>query len=190
MKKLITLFCFITSMQIVFAQTDSIDIQLQTILAEKNEELRMGKLFSYFELIQHTDPILTQTITKKLLTLSEINKDKLSETYAISMLSTVNMVLGNNTKGLEFALKALKMAEPLGNNTLLAIVYNRLGVAYGPVDTDRAKETLKQGLTFRNKTIPSTIFPIIAHNLGHRFTLENQLDSALEYLQLAEKLNL
>lgn len=38
MKKIIILFCFVASIQTAFAQADSIDIKLQTILAEKNEQ--------------------------------------------------------------------------------------------------------------------------------------------------------
>jgi hypothetical protein len=190
MKKTITFFCLIAAMQTAFTQADSIDIKLQTILAEKNEEVRMDKLFNYFDLIPNYDPLLTQTITKKLLTLSEVNKDKPLEAYAISQLSIITFVLGDKAKTLEFALKALKMAEPLNNNTLMAIVYNRLAIAYRPVDRNKEIETFKQGLALRNKAAPSTVFPTIAFNLGSSYTALNKLDSALEYLQLAEKLNL
>jgi len=177
-------------MQMAFAQADSVDIKLQTILAEKNEDVRMDKLFNYFDLLPHIDPVLTQTITKKLLTLSETNKDKLAETFAISQLSVINNYLGNKSGSLEFALKALKMAESLNNNTLIAIVYNRLASAFRAVDQAREIETFKQGLALRDKGMPSTVFPMIAFNLGSTYIASNKLDSALEYLQLAEKLNL
>ena len=55
----------------------------------------MDSLYNYFYLIANIDPALTQTITKKLLTLSESNNDKLAETYAISQLSIINYVLIN-----------------------------------------------------------------------------------------------
>ena len=185
------LFCFIAGMQTAFAQTDSIDTKLQTILAEKNEETRMDRLYNYFYLIANIDPALTQTITKKLLTLSEKNQDKLAETYAISQLSIINYILGNKAKTLEFALKALKMAEPLNNATLMAIVNNRLALAYGVVDNkDKEIEMFKQGLALQPKAKQSTIFTTLAFNLGDRFISQNKLDSALAYLQLAERLNL
>ena len=191
MKKLIMLFCFIAGMQTAFAQTDSIDTKLQTILAEKNEETRMDRLYNYFYLIANIDPALTQTITKKLLTLSEKNQDKLAETYAISQLSIINYILGNKAKTLEFALKALKMAEPLNNATLMAIVNNRLALANGVVDNkDKEIEMFKQGLALQPKAKQSTIFTTLAFNLGDRFISQNKLDSALAYLQLAERLNL
>ena len=95
MKKIIILFCFVTSVQCAFTQSDSIDIKVQTILSEKNEEVKMDSLYNYFYLIANIDPALTQTITKKLLTLSESNNDKLAETYAISQLSIINYVLIN-----------------------------------------------------------------------------------------------
>ncbi len=190
MKIIIILLCFVASMQTAFAQADSIDTKLQTILAEKNEETRMDSLYNYFYLIANIDPALTQTITKKLLTLSEKNEDKLAETYAISQLSIINYILGNKAKTLEFALKALKMAEPLNNATLMAIVYNRLALAYGAVDKDKEIEIFKQGLALQPKAKQSTIFTTLAFNLGDRFISQNKLDSALAYLQLAERLNL
>ena len=190
MKKIIVLFCFVASMQAAFAQADSIDTKLQTTLAEKNEETRMDSLYNYFYLIANIDPALTQTITKKLLTLSEKNEDKLAETYAISQLSIINYILGNKAKTLEFALKALKMAEPLNNATLMAIVNNRLALAYGAVDKDKEIEIFRQGLALQPKAKQSTIFTTLAFNLGDRFISQNKLDSALAYLQLAERLNL
>lgn len=174
----------------VFAQTDSADIKLQNILAEKNEEARMDSLYNYFYLIANIDPALTQTITKKLLILSEKNEDRLAETYAISQLSIINFILGNKAKTLEFALKALKMAEPLDNATLKGIVYNRLALAYGAVDKDKEIEMFKQGLALYPKATQSTIFVTLAFNLGDRYISQNKLDSALTYLQLAERLNL
>ena len=190
MKKIITLFCFITGMQTAFAQADSIDTKLQTILAEKNEETRMDSLYNYFYLIANIDPALTQTITKKILTLAEKNLDKLAETYAISQLSVINYILGNKAKTLEFALKALKMAEPLNNATLMAIVYNRLALAYGAVDKEKEIEVFKQGLALHPKAKQSTIFTTLAFNIGDRYISQNKLDSALAYLQMGERLSL
>jgi len=190
MKKIITLICFVAITHFASAQPDSIDIKLQTILAEKNEDIRMDKLFNYFDILPNIDPLLSQSVTKELLALSETNKDKLAEAFAISQLSAINNYLGNKSRSLEFALKALKMAEPLNNNTLLAIIYNLLANAYGTLDRTRAIETYKQGLALRSKTTPSTVFPIIAFNLGNAYTTLNKLDSALEYLQLSEKLDL
>ncbi len=190
MKKIILLFCFIASVQIAFAQADSIDIKLQTILTEKNEEAKMDSLYNYFYLISNTDPARTQSITKKLLTHSEINNDRLAETYAISQLSLINYVLGNKAKSLEFALKALKMAEPLNNATLMAIVYNRLALAYGAVDKEKEIEVFKQGLALHPKAKQSTIFATLAFNIGDRYITQNKLDSAMVYLQLGERLNL
>ena len=51
-KKIITLFCFIASMQSGFAQTNSVDIKLQTILTEKNDDIRIENIYDYFLSIQ------------------------------------------------------------------------------------------------------------------------------------------
>ena len=67
MRKIVTLFCFIAGMQTAFAQTDSIDIKLQTILSEKNDDARIGKLYDYVLLIQGFDPNLNLIIAQKLL---------------------------------------------------------------------------------------------------------------------------
>ena len=87
MKKIIALFCFIAGMQTAFAQSDSVDIKLQTILSEKNDNYRIGRLYDYVLLIQESDPYLNLLFSQKLLLLSQKQKDKLTEAFAYSALS-------------------------------------------------------------------------------------------------------
>lgn len=176
-------------MQTVFAQADSIDTKLQTILVEKNDDTRMDNLYIYLNSVSERDPILTQTISQRILTLSEKNKYKLAEAFAISQLGYLNFTIGNVTKGLEYALKALKMAEPLNNYTLIAIVKNRLALNYSGIDEQKHIETLQQAIRLADNAKQAKVFIAIAYNLGKAFTSANKLDSALEYLQLSDKLS-
>ncbi len=190
MIKTITLFCLILISQFAFAQADSIDIKLQTILAEKNAETRMDLLNIYLGDLADYDPLLTQNVVQKFLTIAKKNKDTLSETYAISQLSFLFYLNGDNTKSLEYSLKALKMAEPLNNATLLAVVKNHLAVSYTYLDSDKEIEMLRQALLLRDKAPESQVFYLIALNIGEYFSaVVGNLDSALVYNQLAERIH-
>lgn len=190
MIKTITLFCLILISQFTFAQADSVDIKLQTILAEKNAETRMDLLNIYLGDLADYDPLLTQNVVQKFLTIAKKNKDTLSETYAISQLSFLFYLNGDNTKSLEYSLKALKMAEPLNNATLLAVVKNHLAVSYTYLDSDKEIEMLRQALLLRDKAPESQVFYLIALNIGEYFSaVVGNLDSALVYNQLAERIH-
>ena len=110
MKKTITLFCFVVSMQTLFAQTDSIDIKLQTILSEKNDDIRIGKLYDYVLLVQELDPNLNLLFAQKLLLLAQKQKDKIAEAFAYSQIGYQGYTTGNNNKSLEYSLKSLLIA--------------------------------------------------------------------------------
>ena len=130
MKKIIVLFCLIASIQCVFAQTDSIDIKLQTILSEKNDDTRIGKLYDYVLLIQELDPNLNLLVAQKLLLLAQAQKDKLAEAFAYSQIGYQAYTTRNSNKSLEYSLKSLRIAEGLNNASVLAIINNRLGHNY------------------------------------------------------------
>ena len=74
MKKIITLCCFIASMQTAFAQ--DIDSLLQKIATEKDETGRVELILQIFAATQETNPALDMQNAQKLLQHSQKNKDR------------------------------------------------------------------------------------------------------------------
>ncbi|HQW93020.1 MAG TPA: hypothetical protein PKY28_07960 [Ferruginibacter sp.] len=188
MKKTITLFCFVVSMQTLFAQTDSIDIKLQTILSEKNDDIRIGKLYDYVLLIQELDPNLNLLFAQKLLLLAQKQKDKIAEAFAYSQIGYQGYTTGNNNKSLEYSLKSLRIAEGINNSSVLAIVNNRLGHSYN-LDLNKQLKIYQTAFKESLKTNNFTIQFITCTNTGSTFIKMNVLDSALIYLQRAEQIS-
>ena len=188
MKKIIALFCFIAGMQTAFAQSDSVDIKLQTILSEKNDNYRIGRLYDYVLLIQESDPYLNLLFSQKLLLLSQKQKDKLTEAFAYSQIGYQAYTTGNSNKSLEYSLKSLRLAEGLNNALLLAIVNNRLGHNY-TIDLNKQLEIYHTAFNESLKTNNFTIQYITCTNTGSTFIKMNVLDSALIYLQRAEQIS-
>ena len=188
MKKIITFFCFIAGMQTAFAQSDSVDIKLQTILSEKNDNYRIGRLYDYVLLIQESDPYLNLLFSQKLLLLSQKQKDKLTEAFAYSQIGYQAYTTGNSNKSLEYSLKSLRLAEGLNNALLLAIVNNRLGHNY-TIDLNKQLEIYHTAFNESLKTNNFTIQYITCTNTGSTFIKMNVLDSALIYLQRAEQIS-
>ena len=188
MKKIITFFCFIVSMETVFAQNDSIDIKLQTILSEKNDDTRIGKLYDYVLLIQELDPNLNLLFAQKLLFLAQKQKDNLSEAFAYSQIGYQAYTTGNSNKSLEYSLKSLRIAEDVNNAALLAIVNNRLGHNYN-IDLNKQLDIYHTAFSESLKTNNFTIQYITCTNTGSTFIKMNVLDSALIFLQRAEQIS-
>jgi hypothetical protein len=72
MKKILTLLCFIASMQTAFAQ--DIDSLLAKIAVEKNDNIRVEMLFNFFSKPAETDPVLALKNVQKLLIYSQEKK--------------------------------------------------------------------------------------------------------------------
>jgi tetratricopeptide (TPR) repeat protein len=188
MKKLIPLFCFVASIQCAFAQADSIDIKVKTFLSEKNDDARISKLYDYVLLIQELDPQLNLLFAQKLLLQSQKQKDKLAEAFAYSQIGYQGYTTGNSSKGLEYSLKSLRIAEGLNNAALLAIINNRLGHAY-KTDLKKQLEIYQKAFNESLKTNNYTIQHINCTNIGSAFIKMNVFDSALIYLQKAEQIS-
>ena len=188
MKKIISLICFIASIQTVFAQNDSVDIKLQTILSEKNDDARIGKLYDYVLLIQELDPNLNLLFAQKLLLVAQKQKDKLAEAFAYSQIGYQAYTTGNSNKSLEYSLKSLHIAEGVNNAALLAIVNNRLGHNYN-VDLQKQLEIYHTAFNTSLNSNNFTIQYITCTNTGSTFIKMNVLDSALIYLQRAEQIS-
>lgn len=187
-KKIITLFCFIASMQSDFAQTNSVDIKLQTILTEKNDDIRIENIYDYFLSIQELDVELNLKAASTLLNLAQKRNDNIAEVLAISQISYQSYTTGNTKKSLEYSLKALKMAEQIGNPGLLAIVSNRLAHNYA-IDLVKKKEIYSTAFNNAIKTSNFNIQFVTAANVGNTYLQMDNLDSALFYLQKAEQLS-
>jgi tetratricopeptide (TPR) repeat protein len=184
MKKTITLFCFIASMQIGFAQNSGIDTMLQKIAVEKNDTLRIDIIYNSMVLIGETNPLLGIKYAQRLFEYAQKNRDKIAEAYAMSYTGKMYGVYGNIEKGLEYALKGKQLAEKTGNEKLLA-VSNVLAANIYKSMSDFPK-AIKLYLATIQSAEKANYKPAQTwgyQNLADLYLLINQVDSALKYGQ-------
>ena len=182
MKKIITLFCFIASMQTVFAQ--DIDSLFPKYSAAKNVSLRFDVILEIYLKFSEASPILFLKEAEKLLTYSQKHKDKIGEAHANSMIGFCYRGLGNTTKSLENSIKGFEIGTETGNEIVLANTKLQLGHCYK--DLKDYQQSIKYYLTVaeigenvKNEKIKSLAY----QNLGEVYLAMNKLDSALMYEQ-------
>ena len=184
MKKIMTLFCFLLSMQTAFSQNADIDSMLQKIAAEKDDGRRIDIIYSSLVIIGETNPVLGLKYAQKLLDYSQINKDKIGEAYAISYMGKMYGVSGNIEKGLGYALKGNEIAEQTGNEKLLAISNTFLGLIYKFLaNFPKAISFYMASVQSAEKANYQQAQVMGFQNLSEIYLTINQVDSALMYAQ-------
>jgi hypothetical protein len=184
MKKIMTLFCFLLSIQITFSQNADIDSMLHKIAAEKDDSRRIDIIYSSLVLIGETDPVLGLKYAQKLLDYSQTRKDKIGEAYAISYMGKMYGVSGNMEKGLGYALKGNEIAEQTGNEKLLAIANTFLGLIYKFLaNFPKAISFYMASVQSAEKANYQQAQVMGFQNLSEIYLTINQVDSALMYAQ-------
>lgn len=186
MKKVITLFCFVVSMQNAFAQKPDVESSIKEIAAEKDADKKIQLLADLHTNEFNNSPNLVIEIGLKMLKQSQSGKSIIEESAAYSMLGHGYRLMGNNIKGLDYHHKAIALAEKTGNFSLLAMAENQLAHIYK--DRGEYEKAIKIYLSSsshaeKGKNEVVKIWPL--SNLGTVYLLNNNLDSALIISQRA-----
>jgi tetratricopeptide (TPR) repeat protein len=182
MKKIITLFFLIASMQTAFAQ--DIDSLLTKYSAAKNDSLRYETIQEFYVRFSEADPILFLKAAERFLTYSQENKDKAGEAFATSMIGYCYRGLGNITKSLEYAIKGFEIGIETGNVTVLAYTKLQLGHCYKDIkDYEQSVKYYVAAAEIGEKLKYEKTKSVAYQNLGEVYLAMNKLDSALMYEQ-------
>lgn len=130
MKKIITLLCFVVSMQTVFAQGANVDSILQKVAVEKDENKKFDLLVSMVGTEINNDPKWCIETGLKILNQAQIKNDNIGLTVAYSFLGQGYRLLGNPIKALDYHHKAVAAAEKTNNLSALAFAENQTAHIY------------------------------------------------------------
>src|SRR5262245_32191214 len=119
MKRTIIFFFFFTAMLTSFSQ-GAIDAMLPKIAAEKDDNKRIDIINNFFSNTAESDPLLDLKNGQKLLLYEQQHGDKIGEALALGFIGYDYRAFGNNSKSLEYDLKAEKIADENGNEKLIA----------------------------------------------------------------------
>ncbi len=184
MKKLLAFIILLLKLQSASSQIAGIDSMIQKISVEKDDNKRIGIIYSASMLIGETDPVLGLKYGQSLVAYGKKNKDIITETYGTSYIGKMYGMIGNFEKGLKEALEGKKMAEATGNNKLLAIstvlagnIYKYLADYPKAINLYIVVGEAAEKAKYQEALIWSF------QNLAECYLALNQIDSALMYAQ-------
>lgn len=186
MKKTITLFCFIVSMQTVFAQKTNIDSILQKVAVEKNGDNKFDLFISMIGTEINNNPEWCIETGLKILNQSKSEKSNIERTVAYSFLGQGYRLLGNPIKALDYHHKAIAAAEKTNNLSALAFAENQTAHIYRDREEyDKAAAIYLSSTSHADKGKNEKIKAWAPSNLGAVYLATNNLDSSLMYSQRA-----
>ena len=184
MKKIIILFGFLLSLTTAFAQSENIDTILKKIAAEKDDDTRIDLINDLYSNISEINPMLDMQNAQKLLLQSQKNKDKITEALALSGIGNNYLSFGNNSKSVEYNLKATALAQETGNAKLIAITKHNLAHDYKVLaDYPKAIRLYLSAEESFSKLNDYVMQTFSLNGLAEVYLLMNNLDSALIYVQ-------
>jgi len=186
MKKIITLFCFLTSMQTLFAQKTNVDSILQKVAVEKNGDNKFDLFISMIGTEINNNPEWCIETGLKILNQSKSEKSNIERTVAYSFLGQGYRLLGNPIKALDYHHKAIAAAEKTNNLSALAFAENQTAHIYRDREEyDKAAAIYLSSTSHADKGKNEKIKAWAPSNLGAVYLATNNLDSSLMYSQRA-----
>jgi tetratricopeptide (TPR) repeat protein len=186
MKKTITLFCFVASMQFAFAQKTNIDSILQKVAVEKDENKKFDLFISMVGTEINNDPKWCIETGLKILNQAQKENDNIGLTVAYSFLGQGYRLLGNPIKALDYHHKAVAVAEKTNNLSLLAFAENQTAHIYRDREEyDKAASMYLSSTAHAEKGHNEKMKAWGPSNLGAVYLATNNLDSSLMYSQRA-----
>ena len=129
MKIIVIVFCLFFFRQTGFSQNQSIDTILQKLAAIKDDNAKVDFIAEVLLSTSEADPMLTFKNQQQILSYAIKNKDLVSEAIATSSIGYCYRHFGNNNKSLEYAINGYALAEKTGNERVMALANNILGIA-------------------------------------------------------------
>jgi tetratricopeptide (TPR) repeat protein len=191
MKKIITLFCFITSVKTVFAQNYSSDNAKAVLAGYTNPNERFTETIKYLETIDSysSNNIDSATCIDLLQIAQQLKNDSLLAISYNWIGYYFSQSKGDNSTALEYYFKALPLAEKFNDKRRISSLYFDISTIYYYLKNinDFFKFNKMGGENLPDKTSFKYDYMLVQYqrNMGIAYMDKNQLDSALNYAQAA-----
>ncbi len=187
MKKIVTLFCFITVIQTAYTQKTNVDSILHKVATERDGDKKFDLLISLVGTeINNSPQWCIETGLKILNQQSKRENSSVEMAVAYSFLGQGYRLLGNSIKALDYHHKAIATAEKTNNMSLLAVAENQTAHIYRDREEyDKASKIYLSSTAHADKGHNETIKAWGPSNLGAVYLATNNLDSSLMYSQRA-----
>jgi len=191
MKKIITLFCFVTGMQVAFTQNNNPDSIKAALVSYTNPIERFNATINYLETIDsYSSNNIDSAICIDLLQIAQqLKNDSLLATSYNWIGYYFSQSKGDNTAALEYYFKALPLAEKFNDRRRISSLYFDIATTYYSLKNidEFLNFTKKGGETLPEKTSSKYDYMLVQYqrSMGIAYMEKNQLDSALSYAQAA-----
>lgn len=191
MKKIIPLVCFITSIQVVFAQNTNPENMKAALAGYSNPIERFGATINYLETIDSraTNNIDSAICIDLLQIAQQLKNDSLLAISYDWIGYYFMQVKGDNSTALEYYFKGLPLAEKFNDKRRISSLCFDIAYTYFVLKNidEFFTFTKKGGGNLPEKTSPKYDYMLVQYqrNMGMAFTEKDQLDSALSYAQAA-----
>lgn len=191
MKKLLSLFYFVVSMQAVIAQNNNADSAKAVLANYKNPLERFTATIKYLEMIDTdaSSQIDSAACIDLLQIAQQLKNDSLFATSYDWIGYFFSIKKGDNATALEYYFKALPLAIKSKDNRRISSIYFDIASTYFFLKNydEFFNFTKKGGENLPDKTSPKYAFMLVQfqRNIGTYYLEKNRLDSALYYIQAA-----
>ena len=168
--------------------SDSLQNQLTTPISDTTRVLVLDKLGRS---LMYSKPIVAMQYAQEGLTIAQKIGYQRGEALIQNRIGTIFRLMGNYGRSLEAHLASVAIAKATGDVDALARTYNNLGNLYSEQKkSQRAIDYYRRTADLATHLNNAGLKRIAISNIGSEFALQNRLDSALTYTQIAYQLAL
>jgi tetratricopeptide (TPR) repeat protein len=183
--KLLFVAFFSLSSSLLFSQQKSLSELTLELKSAQKDSLKSdlnNKIARYY--VAHSQYDSANYYAEIALELALKIKDNRMQYNVYATMASSGIYSSNYPKGIEFQLKALRVAESMKDTLSISKCYNNLGLAYGLIkDFNSSLSYYRKSLSISLSS--NELLGKAYSNLGGLFLDQRQLDSALHYFELA-----
>lgn len=187
MRKLIYLLFYLLFVSITL-RPQYIDSLRQALAKNAHDTIHVFTLLRLSNAYADSDRDSALEFAGRALNLAEANEFDKGEAQSLNIIGSILNTTGNYPRSFEYHLEALKIAEKIKNQTLIAAIYNNLArVSTERSDHETALEFYFKAWRTFELLDRSDYVAIALLNIGDTYDRKGKADSAMYYLGLARE---
>jgi len=187
MKKVLVFLAIIAYFHPSIAQGIAEDSLLHIVNTAKEDSTKIDAInafsFGYYS------PDTSFYYARKIVAAGKAMHNTLVTAMGMAKMATAYMRVQDDTRLLEAALTALKMAEPSDNPVVMATIYDIMSAGYR-LNPEKDIEYELKAIDIIDHHAPNRFYVIILDNYAEELLIQGQLRLALQYSQRANEMSL
>lgn len=184
MRKIALLLLFFSFITVPAQSQTQVDALIQKLETTKSDDQHVDAILNFISNTSESDPAQDFKNGQNLLRYARKYNDDIAESLALNQIGYNYKQFGNFTKGLEFGLKAVEIAEANGNKKLIGFTKVNLSLVYRDLgNAPKAIELLQSAEKLGMETQSYIVLETAYQNLAEIYLAQNKIDQALTLAQ-------